>query len=180
MRLRPAIAVAALLAMATAFYLSYRHFASTPAVSASGAAGAVVGSKRPDFRLGSTTGRFVSPADFDGKVLLINFWATWCEPCRKEMPMLAKLQAERAASGLQIIGIAMDEMGNVEAFLRTTPVDYPILVGEGDVMQTGHDYGNTSGVLPYSVLVDRQGIIRWHHAGKIHPEDLTGLLDKYL
>jgi thiol-disulfide isomerase/thioredoxin len=172
--------MATLTAMAAAYYLSYRHFAPGPAHSTNGSAGAVIGSKRPDFRLGSTTGRFVSPADFDGKVLLINFWATWCEPCREEMPMLARLQAGRAASGLQIIGIAMDEMGNVEEFLRTTPVDYPILVGEGDVMQTGHDYGNSSGVLPYSVLVDRQGIIRWRHAGKIHPENLAGLLDKYL
>jgi len=175
-----AILVALLLAVTSGLYLWYRHLAPAPAQAVPGAPHAGVGDPRPDFRLGSTTGRFVSPADFQGKVLLINFWATWCEPCREEMPMLAKLQQDRAASGLQVVGIAMDEMQNVREFLRAVAVDYPILVGGGDVMQASYDYGNASGMLPYSVLVDRGGTIRWQYAGKIHPRKLKGLLDKYL
>jgi len=175
---RIAVVVIALLAMAAGVYLSARH--PTPEPVTAGTKQLVVGELRPDFRLGSTTGSFISAADFPGKVLLINFWATWCAPCRKEMPMLMALQEQNAAAGLQIIGIALDDMQNVRDFILELGIEYPILVGEGDVMQTNHDYGNLTGTLPYSVLVDRDGIIRWQYTGEIRRGEITQLLKEYL
>lgn len=140
----------------------------------------LVGSLRPDFRLGSSTGTFVTPADFADKTLLINFWATWCVPCRKEMPMLMELQAEYGAAGLQVVGIALDDVQSVRDFADELGINYPILVGETDVMLVSRDYGNITGMLPFSVLVDQQGIIRWQYAGEIQKDDIEVLLDELL
>ncbi len=140
----------------------------------------MVGSERPDFRLGSSTGEFVTANDFDGEVLLINFWATWCEPCKREMPMLMELQKQYSPRGLQVVGIALDDVQNARDFAREYAISYTILVGGGDVMQTSHTYGNVDGVLPYSVLVDRSGIIRWQYIGEIPRAEITTLLEAYL
>ena len=91
------------------FYLSARHF-SEPVVTAQPASGGtLLGSYRPDFQLGNSTGEFVTPADYAGKTVLINFWATWCVPCRNEMPMLMDLQRQYGSAGLQVVGIALDD-----------------------------------------------------------------------
>ncbi len=136
----------------------------------------LAGSYRPEFRLGSITGEFVTPEDFRGEVLLINFWATWCAPCREEMPMLVDLQNEYGPRGLQIIGIALDDVQSVRDFVQKYSISYPVLVGAADVMQTSHDYGNTAGVLPYSVLVDKDGVIRWQYTGEIQREEFLQIL----
>ena len=138
------------------------------------------GSYRPDFRLGSSTGAFVTPADFEGKTLLINFWATWCAPCVKEMPMLMDLQSKYAAAGLQVIGIALDDVKSARDFAEKLGISYPILVGSTDVMETNSAYGNATGMLPYSVLVDSDGIIRWQYSGEIQRDTITTLLAKHL
>ena len=140
----------------------------------------LVGSFRPDFRLGNSDGAFVTPEDFAGKTLLINFWATWCEPCRKEMPMLNELQAEYGTAGLQIIGIALDDVQNVRKFAEKLGISSPILVGMTDVMKTSRDYVNVTGMLPFSVLVDKEGVIRWQYAGEIQADNISSLLDDLL
>ena len=140
----------------------------------------LVGSLRPDFRLGSSTGAFVTPADFTGKTLLINFWATWCAPCLKEMPMLMDLQAEYGEQGLQVIGIALDDVQRVRDYIEELGIDYPILVGAVDVIETNRDYGNLTGLLPYSVLVDKEGIIQWQYSGIVESEVVRALLDQHL
>ncbi len=140
----------------------------------------LVGSYRPDFRLGSSTGAFVTPADFAGKTLLINFWATWCAPCLREMPMLMELQTQYGEAGLQVIGIALDDVQSVRDFVERLAISYPILVGAADVMDTNRAYGNVAGMLPFSVLVDRDGIIRWQYIGEIQRETVTRLLSELL
>lgn len=136
----------------------------------------LVGNYRPDFRLGSSTGEFVTPADFEGKTLLINFWATWCEPCLKETPMLVELQSEYGAAGLQVIGIALDDIKAVREFSEKLGVSYPILLGTTDALETISAYGNVAGMLPFSVLVDKDGIIRWQYMGEIRHEEISNLL----
>jgi len=173
---RLAIVLVAVAAMMSGLYLSARHYAEPQVVSQRPPDGNVVGIQRPDFKLGSDTGEFVTPADFPGKTLLLNFWATWCAPCRHEMPMLVDLQNEFGSEGLQIIGIALDDVQNVRDFVETYGITYPILVGATDVMQTSNEYGNTAGVLPYSVLIDSDGIIRWQLAGEIERDEFLGLL----
>ena len=140
----------------------------------------MVGLQRPDYRLGNSQGEWVSAKDFDGQVVLVNFWATWCVPCRKEMPMLLALHQEFAASGLQVVGIALDEVDQARQFAAELGIAFPILVGSVDVMQVVRDYGNIAGVLPYSVLLDRDGIIRWTYLGELEEPELREELAKLL
>ncbi len=171
------IAVAALLA---GFYLSAQYYAEPLPASLLSPGGNLIGEQRPDFNLGSSKGEFVTPEDFSGKTLLINFWATWCTPCRREMPMLVDLQAEYGPEGLQVVGIALDDVQSVRDFVKKYGISYPILVGEADVMATSAAYGNVEGVLPYSVLVDKDGIIRWQYTGEIQRDDVSKLLRELL
>jgi len=174
------VGVVALTALMTGFYLSARYFSEPVIVSQPVAAGDLVGSLRPDFNLVSNKGTSITPADFSGKTLLINFWATWCGPCREEMPMLMDLQRQYGSDGLQIVGIALDDAQSASSFVQTFGITYPILLGLEDVFATSAAYGNEEGVLPYSVLVDKSGIVRWQHAGIIHEEKITSLLGDLL
>ena len=170
----------AIAALAGGLYLSASINRPTPEAIYLAANEDLVGSLRPDFRLDNSNGAVVTPEDFAGKTLLINFWATWCEPCRKEMPMLNELQAQFGPAGLQVIGIALDEVENVQDFAEKLAISYPILVGVTDVMDTSRAYGNVTGMLPYSVLVDKQGIIQWQYAGEIQPDEIITLLNEWL
>jgi thiol-disulfide isomerase/thioredoxin len=140
----------------------------------------VIGTPRPDYTLGSGSGERISAADFDGQVILVNFWATWCKPCREEMPMLVGLHHAYRGKSFQVIGIALDDVQQAREFAAELGVDYPILVGSTDVMAVVRLYGNLSGVLPYSVLVDREGIIRWTHLGELKDEELHKQIDALL
>lgn len=177
---RLGISMIALAALLSGFYLSTRYFAEPLPASRLSADGVLVGSQRPDFNLGSNNGGFVTPDDFSGKTLLINFWATWCAPCRHEMPMLMDLQRQYGSQGLQVVGIALDNAQSVSTFVQEYGISYPILVGEADVMVISAAYGNVDGVLPYSVLVDREGVIRWQYVGEIQPDDISRLLSEML
>jgi thiol-disulfide isomerase/thioredoxin len=140
----------------------------------------IVGSLRPDYTLGSSTGERVSAADFDGSVVLVNFWATWCAPCRAEMPMLAELHRELADTGFEVVGIALDEVDQAREFAAELGIDYPILVGSTDVMTVVTLYGNRGGMLPYSVLLDRAGIVRWTYLGELKEDELRGEIEALL
>ncbi len=133
----------------------------------------MLGQRRPDYTLGSTTGARVHASDFDGRVVLVNFWATWCKPCREELPMLAALHREQSESGFAVVGIALDDVAPAREFADELGIAYPILVGSIDVMTVAQLYGNRSGVLPYSVLIDRAGVVRWTHLGELEEAELT-------
>jgi len=132
----------------------------------------LLGRPRPDFELRDAGDRPVSAAAFDGKPLLLNFWATWCAPCVEEMPMLAEVQRHYTAQGLQVVGIAVDEPGRAQSFAAGMGLDYPLLYGIGEAMLTQRRYGNASGMLPYSVLIDADGRVRWTHLGALSREQL--------
>jgi len=103
------IVVVSLLALMAGFYLSYQLNTSPPPMPEQPANKSLVGTLQPDFKLLSNTGDTVTNADFAGKTTLINFWATWCVPCREEMPMLMELHTEYAPRGFQVVGIALDD-----------------------------------------------------------------------
>ena len=94
--------------------------------------------------------------------------------------MLMELHSEFANRGFQVVGIALDDVEQVNKFITEFGISYPILVGEADVMLTSAAYGNVAGVLPYSVLVDKNGIIRWQYAGEIERDELTKLIVELL
>ena len=118
--------------------------------------------------------------EFSGRVVLINFWATWCAPCRKEMPMLQAVHEEFESQGLSLLGIALDDVQRARDFADQFGIGYPILVGAGDVMATGVAYGNEAGLLPYSVLIDRQGVVRWTYLGELKEGELRRQLQALL
>jgi len=132
----------------------------------------LLGKKRPDFTLQDLAGAPISASDFDGQVWLVNFWATWCKPCVDEMPMLSRLQRDLTGQGVQIVGIALDDEERARRFARDLSITYPILVGQADVVLTGRRYGNSTGLLPFSVLVDAAGMVRWTHLGVLNHEEL--------
>jgi thiol-disulfide isomerase/thioredoxin len=143
-------------------------------------ADSLIGSPRPDFLLGSSTGEQVSASFFDGEVTLVNFWATWCKPCREEMPMLLGLHKAYEPSGFKVVGVAIDDVQQAREFAAGLGVDYPILVGSTDVMVMARSYGNLSGVLPYSVLIDRAGIVRWTNLGELKEKELARRIKELL
>ncbi|MFI4922000.1 MAG: TlpA disulfide reductase family protein, partial [Gammaproteobacteria bacterium] len=118
-----------------------------------------------------------------GKAVILNFWATWCAPCRQEIPLLVRLQAQYAAQGLQVVGIATDETDekSVQAFLKKMMVvNYPMLMGTDDVGNMVAGFGGTLIGLPYTVVLDRNGKVLSIHAGELHPEDAQALVDMAL
>jgi thiol-disulfide isomerase/thioredoxin len=115
--------------------------------------------QRPAFALPDLDGRIREAREWDGKVLVVNFWATWCPPCRKEMPMFKELQARYGPEGLQFVGIAIDDPGPVADFVDSLGINYPILLGGEDAIEASVAYGNALGALPYTVIADRGGRI---------------------
>jgi len=110
-------------------------------------------------------GRTRSLAEFRGRPVLVNFWASWCKPCIEEMPMLEAFARSQGANGTQVVGIALDERGPVEAFLRATPVSYPVWLDTPGANDSSVRLGNARGVLPYSVLLDAQGRVAKQKVG---------------
>jgi thiol-disulfide isomerase/thioredoxin len=120
-------------------------------------AGQLEGQLAPDFDLQSLDGKSVKLSDFRGKAVLLNFWATYCGPCRIEMPWFVALQNEYGPQGLQIVGVAMDDASteDIAKFTRELGVNYPILLGKESV---GQSYGGVD-VLPTTFFLDRDGKI---------------------
>ena len=120
-----------------------------------GAPGQLIGQVAPDFELQSLEGKNVKLSDFRGKAVLLNFWATYCGPCKIEMPWLVELQKQYGPQGFQILGVAMDDASteDIAKFAKEMGVNYPILLGKESV---GQSYGGV-GVLPTTFFVDRDG-----------------------
>ncbi len=117
------------------------------------------GKAAPDFSLTTLDGKTVRLSDFRGKAVLLNFWATWCEPCKIEMPWFVDLQKQYAAQGLQIVGVAMDDADpeDIAKFAKKMAIDYPILVGkDSDRDAVANQYGGVQ-FLPETFYIDREG-----------------------
>ena len=116
------------------------------------------GERLPAISLAGLDGtRIDLPAQFAGRPLLVNVWASWCGPCIKEMPELDRYAREQGANGTHVVGIALDDADAVRAFLRRVPVSYPIALDTPGPRDAGVQLGNRKGVLPYSVLVSADG-----------------------
>jgi peroxiredoxin len=133
----------------------------------------LLGQALPPLVLPDLDGRAHRLTDYRGRRVLLNFWASWCAPCLREMPALAEAQAKFGEQGAIVVGIAMDEPLHVRAFLAAHPVDYPILIGEMGPPSTSLKLGNMRQVLPYSVLIGADGRILATHAGPLSAAQLT-------
>ena len=129
----------------------------------------------PHLRLTSLTGNLVElPAAYAGRPILINFWASWCGPCIQEMPELDRYAKTQGPNGTQVVGIALDDPEAVRAFLRRTPVGYPILLDTAGPRDSGVQLGNPKGVLPYSVLVSADGRLLKQRIGPFTHGEIEG------
>ncbi|UXI68795.1 TlpA family protein disulfide reductase [Tahibacter amnicola] len=138
------------------------------------------GDRRPDLSLLQLDGSTTELAQWDGKVVLLNFWATWCAPCREEMPALDKFQQAWSPKGVQVVGLALDDAASVKEFLAGTPVAYPIVLPPPSAPQVATQFGNTYGVLPFSVLIGRDGRIVATRPGALKQEFLEEWIAPHL
>lgn len=161
-------AVALLLGVATAFV----HRGGNDAVRD--------GAALLDLVLPDAQGRQQALAQWRGKVLVVNFWATWCAPCREEMPQFVVTQARDAAKGVQFVGIAVDDPEKVRAFAKEVNLNYPALIGGYGAIELSKRLGNDLAALPFTVVIDRDGRVAETQLGTFKKAKLDALLAKLL
>lgn len=172
------------LAAAAVGFTVYSQFntpnSATPRTQDAAVPSDIVGQRRPDFKLPNLEGETVAMSLWDGEVVLVNFWATWCAPCRDEIPHLIELQRRYGGQDFRVIGIAIDEQDPVKTFSKKFGINYPILIGPQQGIGLTRRFGNNFGVMPYSALIDRQGIIRHVYAGPVTPEQVRPAIQKLI
>ena len=131
----------------------------------------------PEFSLADLTGSMRSIQSWPENALVINFWATWCAPCLREIPLLKEFQEQHVDYPVQVVGIAIDNLEAVQNFAADMEFNYPILVGESDAMNAAGAFGVEFFALPFTVFSDKGGRILGVHTGEILPEDLEHLSD---
>ncbi len=137
--------------------------------------------ERLDFSLPDLDGNVRKLSDWDGKARLVNFWATWCAPCRREIPLLKSTQETHAGNNLQIIGIAVDFLEPVQVYAEETNFNYPILVGQEDAMAAAEASGLEFIGMPFTMVVAPGGELLKTHIGEIveaHIETILGVFER--
>jgi len=130
----------------------------------------------PGFTLVDMNGRLVSLADFKGKVAILDFWATWCPPCRREIPDFIKLQSEYGSKGAQIVGIALDQPNKIKTFVKDNGMNYPVLLGTNEVAA---NYGGVEAI-PTTFIIDKSGNIVAKYEGFRSKETFESQIKKLL
>ncbi|PHS72367.1 MAG: redoxin [Cycloclasticus sp.] len=151
------IGLVLVVAAISASFFDTKQTTSTHAQTIKQALGAV--SPRPEFSLPDLHGQQRNIKEWDGKYIVLNFWATWCTPCRKEIPEFIELQNQYRSSNLQFIGVAIDDKVSVDQFAMEMGMNYPNLIADIHGIELAKQYGNLLGALPYSVIIDPQGNI---------------------
>jgi len=131
----------------------------------------------PELALPGLDGTSHRLSDWRGRPLVVNFWATWCEPCRREIPLLKSLRRERATDHLEVVGIAIDFRDSAEKYAQDTGIDYPVLVGEQGGLEAVAAFGMDP-VLPFSAFADRAGRIVTLKVGELHRDEADLILDR--
>jgi thiol-disulfide isomerase/thioredoxin len=133
----------------------------------------------PDFSLIDLAGQTRSGAEWSGQVRIVNFWATWCPPCRREIPLLIDLQQEYG-DRMQVIGIAIDDLAEVQSYAEETAFNYPVLVGQQEAIDLGNAFLPDFVGLPFTVIVDAQDRIAQVHVGELHRDEAEAMLAEVL
>jgi peroxiredoxin len=167
-----AVVIAAVAALGAGAYFGLQK--SETSASAQATAG-LLGLDLPDVE-----GRQQAMAQWRGKVVVVNFWATWCAPCREEMPEFVKAQTEFGEKGLQFVGVAVDQADKTREFAKEMGLNYPILVGGLGAMQLSKTLGNSVMALPFTVVVDRKGQVAYTQLGVLRPDKLRSIIAQLL
>jgi thiol-disulfide isomerase/thioredoxin len=166
------VAIAGLLALAAGAYMA--RTTTTPSLVGKDAT-SLLGVSLPDLE-----GREQRLDQWRGKVLVVNFWATWCAPCREEMPQFIKAQSEFGAKGLQFVGIAVDQADKAQEFAKEINLNYPTLVGGMGAMELTSTLGNNLMALPFTVVVGRDGRIVHTQLGPLKPAQFESIVGKLI
>lgn len=121
-----------------------------------------------------------SLAEWRGKILVVNFWATWCPPCREEIPGFIRLSRKYEGKGVQFVGISIDSADKVRKFADENHVSYPLLIGDSGAMNMAPAFGNRSMGLPFTVILDRSGAAHKVRIGRLDEPDLEAILAKMI
>jgi len=165
--------VALCVAAAGGGFAVYRHLAQPTVIDQPGGVA-------PEITLEDLTGQPRKLSEWRGKLLLVNFWATWCAPCLHEIPILLEMQQQYGARGLQIVGPAMDELEAVRNGAPQLGINYPVLVGDSEIVDAMQALGDELGALPYSVLIDANGNIVFRKHGEFKKDELQQLIKQHL
>lgn len=168
--------IALLSLMAGALFMAARM---APAVSENAVAATPepAANNHPSFELLGLDGEMHDFDEFDGRHRLLNFWATWCAPCRREIPLLKEFQVEQGDDGILVIGIAVDIMEDVQKYAEEAEFNYPILVGEMDAMEVAEQSGLVFHAMPFTMIVTADGEYLNAHFGELHRPDLDKISD---
>jgi peroxiredoxin len=158
-------------------YALQRYLASdTEGVPVTETASPIIGKTRPEFAMMDIEGKIRNIKDWDGQIVLLNFWATWCPPCLEEIPGFIEVQRELDNRGFQIIGVAVDNEEDVREFANEMAMNYPILAGEMEAIELSQRYGNTVGGLPFSAIIDQNGTVTHTIMGELSKDRLISIL----
>jgi len=164
-----AAVLVASIAAAGAGLFAYRTMVAKDAVAR--AAGELIQLRLHDLSRGEQ-----SLAHWHDKILIVNFWATWCEPCREEVPALLHIQSKYASKSVQVVGIAIDSADKVQQFAKDYQIHYPLFVGGMEIIELTRRLGNQPGGLPYTVIIDQTGRVAKTHLGRITKDQLESAI----
>ena len=185
-----AVLAALVLGAGLAGAAAYWFFAvrdTATAVPAAIAPAPVATAARPARRLAETVpagqlldrqGQLRSLQDWQGKSLVVNFWATWCAPCRREIPLLQQIARERADDGVEVVGIAVDFRDKVLAYADEMQIDYPLLIGEQDALDAAAAFGVDVIGFPFTIFTDNRGRVVFAQIGELHRAQAEVILDE--
>jgi len=169
------VVLAAALALVLGLYLGQRHSGVGGGQDSRERASALLAIALPD-----VDGREQALGQWRGKVLVVNFWATWCAPCREEMPEFVRVQTEFGGAGLQFVGIAIDEVDKVRPFAAQIGVNYPLLIGGYGAMELSKSLGNRLLALPFTIIVNRAGEVAHTQLGPLRDAQLRSIVGRLL
>lgn len=163
-----------LLSASAGIYMNSRGRSDLPPAEADAA------SKLLALQLPDLAGKSQSLSQWKGQVLVVNFWATWCPPCLKEIPEFVAVSEKMAAKGVQFVGISIDKPDKVKVFREDNGVSYPLLIAGLETMDLANDFGNRAKGLPFTVILDREG--RLHHVklGPLSGDELEDIIQTAL
>lgn len=167
---------AATIALAAGIYTGLQRTAPPAQIAPVLAAGSI--DKLFASTLNDINGKPQAFAQWRGKTLIVNFWATWCPPCREEMPAFSRLQTKYAANGVQFVGIALDSIHAVREFSLQYPATYPLLMGDAESTELARQLGNPRLALPYTLIITPAGEARFSRLGGLSEQELDLLLQQ--
>lgn len=169
------VAVVAALALGAGAWFAEQRSGNTAGPANPAAAAALFNLALPD-----PAGKEQRIDQWRGKVVVVNFWATWCAPCREEMPEFIRAQKEHGDKGLQFVGIAVDQADKVQQYVQEIGLNYPALIGGFGAMELSKTLGNELMALPFTVVLDRKGSIAHTQLGVLKPDKLASLVKSLL